>query len=220
MARHPKPENKNNPLKQLRNVLGGISQREFAKLLPMSPETVRSVEARDDYGMSKATREKLAIHLGAAWDEDKECWVFPFTGEPYSREHYEAWKKPSYDRELEIHAICLQVLVLLQSVSNRDFTIVADYLQATVSQTRKTFKIRVTDKDFERASVRAGIPLNKRGSPLNGDQPLASYRWERPSLYRDGDPHQDEQGFMKYDPAHPEWFTKVKLFDFREKLPK
>jgi transcriptional regulator with XRE-family HTH domain len=218
MAQRPKRKDKDTSLKQLRKTLG-IPQHELARILSMSHETIRSIEA-GTFGLSKATREKVALYCGAAWDEECKRWIFPFTGEPYSREHYEAWKKPIFDREMEIHAICLQVLALLQSARKCDFKMVCDHLQSAIYKTKKTFRVKVTDKDFERAACRTGIPLNSAGLPATDNQPVAGYRWERPSLYREGDPHEDERGFRKYDPNHPEWYTTVKLFDFRDKLPK
>jgi DNA-binding XRE family transcriptional regulator len=207
MARHPRPENENHPLKKLRQALSPdgidpITQQELARILELSPETIRSFEAgrRRPGELSHVVKTKAFVNAGAMWSQKGEEWLSNFTGQPYSREHYLAWRKPLRNREQEIHALCLKLLVLLQSTGDRDFQAVCDHVESFLDDSCQAFAIKIRDPDFK-AAAWIGVPVDKSGAAVGDGHGIAGYRRAREGLF--GDWRED----------------KEKLFDFTRKLP-
>ena len=80
MARPPRPENANNPLRQLRALLkdpaenGHVSQESLAELCQIPVDTIKSIEV-DRLALSSDVLRKIADETSAHWDHEKERWT-------------------------------------------------------------------------------------------------------------------------------------------------
>jgi hypothetical protein len=211
MARHPRPENENHPLKKLRKALSRngvdpITQQELSRILKLSPETIRSFEAgrRRPGELSHVVTTKAFENAGALWHPKGQCWLSFVTKQPYCREDYMAWQKPSCNREEEIHAICLKLLVLLQSTSKHDFQAVCDHVESFLYDSCEAFAIKIRDPDFQ-AAAWVGFPIDKNGADVEDGSGIVGYRRKRETLFGE---------WSKLAGRDPD-----KLFDFTRKLP-
>jgi DNA-binding XRE family transcriptional regulator len=168
MPRRPRKENEGNPLRQLRVALGFqgklMPQHELGRILGISPETIKSLEAgRRRKGMPPGEPIRTAVftYLGALWwpgvGGQEFGWSFPFSGEPYTRAHYEQWKKAPFDRVIEIHALCVKLIALLQAAPDRDFRVVVDTLENAMAEILDRFKLKV-ELEFSEAAL-VGDPI-------------------------------------------------------------
>jgi hypothetical protein len=98
MARPPRPENANNPLRVLRTLLGRenpMPQHQLSRMTEIPVDTIRSLEV-GRMTFSKAIQRKITAETGGVWDDDRKCWM---TGplcfeklEPFTRQHFEFYR--------------------------------------------------------------------------------------------------------------------------------
>jgi DNA-binding XRE family transcriptional regulator len=77
MSRKPKPENENNPLRQLRALIcetAAITQADLAERCDIPVPTIRAIEA-GQRKFSQAVQKKVERMTGARWDDKKKHWV-------------------------------------------------------------------------------------------------------------------------------------------------
>ena len=98
MARPPRPENANNPLRVLRTLLGRenpMPQHQLSRITEIPVDTIRSLEvARLTF--SEEIQRKITAETGGVWDDDRKLWM---TGplyfeklEPFTRQHFEFYR--------------------------------------------------------------------------------------------------------------------------------
>jgi ribosome-binding protein aMBF1 (putative translation factor) len=80
MARPPRPENANNPLRQLRALLkdpakeAPTSQQDLALLCQIPVDTIKSIEV-GRLALNTTVLRKIAEAIGASWDYEQEKWT-------------------------------------------------------------------------------------------------------------------------------------------------
>jgi hypothetical protein len=80
MARPPRPENANNPLRQLRTLLkdpaenGHVSQASLAELCQIPVDTIKSIEV-GRLALSSDVLRNIAEETGAYWDQGEARWT-------------------------------------------------------------------------------------------------------------------------------------------------
>lgn len=78
MARPSKRKIEDNPLRQLRSLKGTkekpIPQHELARIVGMSVNTLRSIEA-GSRPLGKSTLQKIEWRLGLTWDQESRQWI-------------------------------------------------------------------------------------------------------------------------------------------------
>jgi DNA-binding XRE family transcriptional regulator len=201
MARHPKPENANNPLRRLRQALAkdgvAMGQDELSKRIGVPVDTIKSVEAgRLSKGMpSRAIQKAIFVHLGVRWHPEEKEWSFLFSQEDPSREDVERYRAAEPDRDTEIHALCLRLICLLQKVPKKNFGVIADTIDDFLVN-------KAEEQKVDTSSVGAGLELhpvwrNEKESPFMSD--IIGYRRKREQWVKKGS-------------------AKRKLFDFRDRL--
>jgi hypothetical protein len=209
MARHPKPENADNPLRRLRKALAkdGIpmTQEVLSRMTGTQLDTIKSTEAgRLARGMPSATiRDAIFMHLGILWDQETKEWGFLFGGTPPSLENVEKYRNAPVDRTTEIHALCSHLICLLQVVPMKRFPVVADTVQ-----------------DFLLGLARE----------YNVDTAAAGASLELHPIWRDAKESEDYADIVGYERKRESWMWektasgwkkrngKRKLFDFRDRL--
>jgi transcriptional regulator with XRE-family HTH domain len=82
MAKPQKPENQNNPLQQLRHLMGEAgkgtrrwTQNQLASATGIPVSTIRGIEA-GQRRLTPAILRKVEHTTSASWDEKKERWIF------------------------------------------------------------------------------------------------------------------------------------------------
>jgi transcriptional regulator with XRE-family HTH domain len=142
MARPPRKGNEDNPLRKLREALGTdglpLPQHKLAELLGVSPETVKSIEA-GRRGITEKLDEWIAIHLGAWWFEKARYWVSIGTLEPLNPENSRGWRKATFDRELETHALMLRLMLVLEYAPEKRFREIADTVEMKLQEILQEF---------------------------------------------------------------------------------
>jgi hypothetical protein len=209
MARHPKPENANNPLRRLRKALAKdgvpMSQGTLSKMIGVPVDTIKSTEtARLGRGMpSPAVRAAIFTHLGILWNEEASEWRFLFSGAVPSREDVDKYRTAPIDREVEIHALCLRLICLLQTVPQKRFAVVADTINAFLLDVAK-------DQNVDTAQAGASLELHpvwRDGTESGDPADIIGYERKREAWMW----HKTAAGWKKRN-------SKGKLFDFRDRL--
>jgi DNA-binding XRE family transcriptional regulator len=84
MARHPRPENASNALRQLREMIPA-TQPELSRLIDVPLDTIKSIEAARR-PLSEEVQKKIAFLTGAIWNDGKKQWCFrSVTGSPWDQ---------------------------------------------------------------------------------------------------------------------------------------
>jgi hypothetical protein len=99
MAKHPKPENARNPLRQLRECLSGdgpefpISQKKLSDIIGISTSYISAIEF-GDRPLTDELHLGILSRTGASWDSKAERWAYSIPGaKPFSFEHYEEFRE-------------------------------------------------------------------------------------------------------------------------------
>lgn len=169
MARPPKEENKDNPLRKLREVLGGddtpVPQQQLAEFLGVSPETIKAIEGgkRQRGGLNEEILGRAYINLGAYWSETDQAWFSAGNGESFSREHGERWRKAGFDRDIETHALVLRLLLLLDYAPSRKFKRVADTVELKIREILKEFGYQPDNHDADWQNTKVQMIRNDQG---------------------------------------------------------
>lgn len=212
MPRHPKPENANNPLRCLRVTLGTtgvpLPQHELASRLGISVETIKSLEGgrRRQGRPNREIIDSAFTHLGAQWSEEGQRWNFLYTGEPYTRADYERYINATFDRPVEIHALCLGLISLLQRVPVKDFPVMSDTISQSFLTIAQKYNINM------RGGYHGGLVLNpiwKNGKETDNLADIVGYERSR-----------DTWMWEKKDGKWRKRNKRSKLFDFRDQLQK
>jgi transcriptional regulator with XRE-family HTH domain len=155
MPKSPRPENRNHPLRKLREILGTnnqpMSQPLLGKKLGVSAETIRAIENGHRSGgvPSQKLLDRISRRLGAFWFAPKKTWVCSLPGGlPYTHDTYRLWKKMNIDRIEEADALANGVISLLLGVSDEQFIILSDQLFRLFHELAHEFKI-LPDEEFE-----------------------------------------------------------------------
>jgi len=211
MARRPKPENANNPLRKLRESLAWdgvpMTQLALSKTIGIPLDTIKSTEAgRIAGGMpGESVRVAIDVHLGTHWDAEEQKWSFLFTGAPPTWEDAQRYRKAPLDRRTEIHALCLRMISLLQTVSTKDFAILADTIDNSLLRLAEEYTVNARG-DFSSASLELH-PIWRDGAETDDVSNIVGYERKR-------------EGWM-WEEKDGKWKKrnrKSKLFDFRDKL--
>lgn len=214
MPRPPKPENLKNPLRKLRMALGApnfpMPQHELGKILGISPETIKSLEAGRRRGGKPNQQIANATfrYLGALWNEERAEWEFCFTGRSYERVDRRHWRSAQIDRNTEIHGLCLRMILLLQRVDEKDFGVVSDTIAQNLADLGNRYGIELND----------GVNLTMLPIWKDGKEP----EWNEEN------PSEGMENIIGYRRCRDEWTLeekdgkwrkrKPRLFDFRDKL--
>lgn len=183
MPRPPKPENLNNPLRKLRELLGTkgkpMPQHKLSESLGVPVETLKSIEnGRFRGGIpDEALMERISTEFGAVWTEkDKEWQLFPKT--PYTQQQYKLWKTVSFDRVTEIDALCGTLIYLLQQVPDRRFASASDAIFRRLSELAKQYGVSTYADEFLRSDVIA-VPVWRDGKETRKPEDIVAFERQR-----------------------------------------
>jgi transcriptional regulator with XRE-family HTH domain len=129
MARPPRLENVNNPLRQLRTLLndpakrGNFSQKSLAELCQIPIDTIKSIEA-GRLALSSDVQRKIAEETGAHWHPKKARWTrfdrTEFSFSSFWDYHREKLKRPIVAEAL-VDLIHSRIDWLFKSVRDEDW---------------------------------------------------------------------------------------------------
>jgi transcriptional regulator with XRE-family HTH domain len=183
MPRPSKPENRNNPLRKLREHLGTngqpMSQLKLSKLLGVSKETVFSIENGRLNNGNPTPRVLNLINerLGAVWsEEDKEWQLFP--GTPLTQQNYKLWSNTKFDRVTEIDALCGALIYLLQHVPDERFAAASDAVFRKLSELAKQYGVSTTAREFLRSDLVA-VALWRGGEQTKKSEDVVGFERQR-----------------------------------------
>jgi len=107
MAKHPKPENARNPLRQLRECLSGdgpefpISQKKLSDIIGISTSYISAIEF-GDRPLTDELHLGILSRTGASWDSEAEHWAYMIPGdEPFNFGHYEEFREFMTQRPID-----------------------------------------------------------------------------------------------------------------------
>jgi hypothetical protein len=124
------------PLKQLREICGGISAATFAEITGISADSIRAAETQRRKGgeLSSDQLNQILLSIGAYLDRETGNWLFLFTNEnlekhqgpvPYRKEHFDSFRAElaaeAHDRAGATCYLLLRLLYLLESVPAAGF---------------------------------------------------------------------------------------------------
>jgi hypothetical protein len=216
MGRKAKLKNRNNPIKLLRSALGSgnnrpMTARELSKVLRVPPDTLRAIECGRLRGgeLSEVIKHRAFVALGALWNDRARSWQFTYREEPYQRRHYDSWQATGFNREEEIHALCVKLIALLQSTEDRFSRAAIDDIENFFEEVRSRFEVEIKDADYSNFRLAIGFSL-KEGLTSKGCT-LEDNRIDKkdPPVRYDRIRFPFKAGFG---------LRKPELFDFRYKL--
>jgi hypothetical protein len=169
MPRHPKPENRNNPLRQLRGLLSPegdaapIKQWELERLIGVPVATIRAIEA----GRRKLNDDvlrKVYFVTHFLWDPVPETWTLE--GRPAVSSDWQIVQKftkrrpPGY--ELAIDFMHLRLEALFQKVLQKDWWLLANRINDYLETCKDDFKLQGLETLFRDTSIQMHNELYKR----------------------------------------------------------
>ena len=158
MARPPKPEHANNPLRQLRGLLkdpaegGHINQTALAELCQIPRDTIKSIEV-GRLKLNSTALEKIAAETGARWDHEQERWTrFDKTEFSFSSfSDYRRWrcKRPIIDKAL-VDLIHSRIEWLFENVPDESGERLRSRLNFFLEECKRDLQLTANDALFYR----------------------------------------------------------------------
>jgi hypothetical protein len=160
MPRKAKPQNENNPLKQLRRIFrtpeDPISQGELSEMTGVPLDNIRAIEAGRRAMNEENSLDRIRRTIYAEWDDRHGRWIVSLTREPFTPEAVKRIKELKdahpYLQDVAKHVVCLRVLSLLDGCNdaNRDALFLS--LNESLEQLRDQFRIH-SAKDLFRETT-------------------------------------------------------------------
>jgi plasmid maintenance system antidote protein VapI len=159
MARPPKAEFANHPLKKLRAIFssnGLCTQYELAALTGIKERTIHAIEA-GNRTLTPAQLHKILLQTGAHWNGDR--WMQGLTKRPFtakgSASYREQKKKPPAPAEQITSAdiLCAQLRALLEFCAPTKFNDVVFALQDAQERIRAEFAIKGLAAAFDHTQL-------------------------------------------------------------------
>jgi hypothetical protein len=161
MARHPKPENARNPLRQLRALLSEkgeiapITQNRLSEICDIPLDTIRSIEAGRRTLSSSALR-RIEEVTTATWNTKRHQWTVYGSAEPLTfswyrlHHHFIGQRPPNYQSRLRlIHA---KIDGLFDKIPGRSWNLLSFRVNDFLEECRRDFKLK--DLDCYKAAER------------------------------------------------------------------
>ena len=158
MARPPKPENLNNPLRQLRTLLSEkepFTQNRLAEISGIPIDTIRSLEV-GRFQLGQATRQKIIEATGARWDDKKRRWLAsPDESIPFNFAVYSAYRRfiarPSSDQERknDLAVLKCKLDLLFEEIPDRFRDSLLHRITACFEECQQDFRLKEHRAFFE-----------------------------------------------------------------------
>jgi len=163
MARHPKPENARNPLRQLRALLSKdgeskpITQNRLSEICDIPAYTIRSIEVGRRTLNSSALR-KIEEATTAKWNPKRGCWTIYGSDElltfpMYSFHHHFMGKRPPNHRN-RIHFVHAKIDGLFDKIPERSWQVLLFRVNDFLDDCKRDFKLKDLDDVFYKAEGR------------------------------------------------------------------
>ena len=192
MPKLPRPENRDNSLRKLREHLGTngqpMSQLKLSKALGISKETVFSIEnGRLNNGTPTPRVLELVLErFGAVWNAEKQRWESCHPGIPYTARNYELWKHAEYDRVAEADALANGLISLLLRVSGRQFNTLSDTIYRELCRLARVYGVSreivpnlwYVDQEFDRMGL-ALVNVWRNGENTKNPEDVIGFKRER-----------------------------------------
>jgi len=175
MARPPRPENANNPLRQLRGRIGKrapVTQNQLAEICALSLDTIRSIEAgRRSLGLP--TRQKILEATGARWsDKNRDWFVSADESLPFDFAAYRAYRRflieePSDDQKTrDLGILRAKIEFLLEEIPTRFRHNLLLRLNDSLEQCQKAFRLKQLSDFFDTTRPRLMILRRSKGGEI------------------------------------------------------
>jgi hypothetical protein len=162
MARPPKAENANNPLRQLRGLLrdpaegSHISQTALAELCRIPLDTIRSIEV-DRLKLSSTVLEKIATETGAHWDHEEARWTrfgkTEFSFSDFSNYRRLGLKRSLLDKAIDksrVHLIHNKIEWLFENVPDESWERLHSRVNYFLEECKRDLQLTANDALFYR----------------------------------------------------------------------
>jgi Helix-turn-helix len=156
MARPPRPENANNPLRQLRALLKDpakeayISQHDLALLCEIPVDTIKSIEV-GRLALNPIVLRKIAEATGASWDHEEARWTrfdkTEFTFSFFSDYRQHRLKRPLI-HNLLVDVIHSRINWLFENVPEESWAILRSRLTYFLEECKRDLKLTSNDALF------------------------------------------------------------------------
>jgi len=160
MARPPKPENANNPLRQLRALLkdpakeGHISQKDLALLCQIPVDTIKSIEV-GRLALTPTVLRNVAVATGASWDHEQGRWT-PFDKTAFTFSYFSEYRSRRLNRSTLARAIDQLIVTLIHSrvdwlfenVPAESWDILRSRLDYFLEECKRDLKLTSNDRLF------------------------------------------------------------------------
>jgi hypothetical protein len=171
MPKRPKPENAQNPLRQLRGLLSEqgeqspISQNQLSALCDIPIDTIRSIEA-GRRTLNSIVQNKISAATRAFWNGKQMCWTLEGGAEPFTYLWYRVLK-PFYARkppngEIRIAFMHQRLDALFARVSGRDWHLLARRVNECLEGCKDDLKIQGIEKLFDATAPESAAELMRR----------------------------------------------------------
>jgi len=160
MARPPRPEHANNPLRQLRRLLkepgkeGHISQKELALLCQIPVDTIKSIEV-GRLALTPTVLRNVAVATGASWDHEHGRWT-RFDKTAFTFSYFSEYRSRRLNRSPIARSIA-QVIVnlihsridwLFENVAAESWDILRSRLDYFLEECKRDLKLTSNDRLF------------------------------------------------------------------------
>jgi transcriptional regulator with XRE-family HTH domain len=194
MPRPTRPENRENPLRKLREDLE-MSQLELSKTLGVSKETIFSIEnGRLNNGIpTPRVLDLIRDHIGVNWSAEQGRWE-AYPGIPFTPKTYELRKRAEFNRIHEADALANGLISLLLKVSDEEFASLSDAIYRELYRLAHVYGISIeyipgipfVDEEFRRMDM-AIVNIWRDGKNTKNPEDVVGLRRERGFLSaRDG----------------------------------
>jgi DNA-binding XRE family transcriptional regulator len=175
MPRHPKPENRDNPMRKLRALLSTrtdnvpITQDELSRLIDVPVPTIRAIEA-GRRRLNPEVLRKVRLVTRFRWNEDMECWMW---GQRPARP--DDWKGDGEwmglkgvakscppHKELLKSFLHLRLQALLENVFDKDWNLLANRISDHFDACKDDFNIQRLEGFFRDTSSELAGEVYKR----------------------------------------------------------
>jgi transcriptional regulator with XRE-family HTH domain len=195
----PQAQNRNNPLRQLRECLSSsekrMSQKRLSEILEISTETLKSIEnGRFRGGIpSEKTMERILTEFGAVWSAENQQWEF-LKQVPFTRASYELWKTAKFDRVTEIDVLCGGLISLLSRVSDGRFASASDAVYRALHGIAEQHRVSWEDRDSMRMDL-AIVNVWRDGKNTRNPSDIVEFKRERDYSESFRDPKRERLDF-------------------------
>jgi transcriptional regulator with XRE-family HTH domain len=180
MARPPKPEHANNPLRQLRGLLKDpavgehISQNELAQLCHVPVDTIKSIEA-GRLALNATALRNIAEETGARWDHEEEHWTrfdkTEFNFSSFSDYRRERLTPPSsIDKAVADLMIKSRIDWLFENVPAESWKRLRSRLIIFLSECKRDFQLTANDALFYRPASLSSANESAAAQPVKPEQ--------------------------------------------------